>query len=360
MDRETSTARPLIITKDPELLDDLVRLTAAAGQEADVFSDLGGAHRFWSGAPVVLVGADAARPCAQVAHPRRHDVILVSRDLDDAGVWQQAVALGADRVVFLPDGEAELVNLLVVATEGQSARGRVVGVVGGRGGAGASTLAAALAVTALRSGLATMLIDADPLGGGLDLLLGGEGAPGLRWPDLADSRGRIARGALNDELPRVDDLTLLSWGRDERLVIPPAAMRSVLDAGVRDRHLVVVDLPRWAGEAAQAALDVADVVVLIVPAEVRAAAAAARVATSVRPHCPDIRVVVRGPAPAGLDGRLLAEALDLPLAGRLQPEPGLAAAQERGEPPARRGTGPLARLCAVLLDELVTKRGASA
>jgi hypothetical protein len=63
----------------------------------------------------------------------------------------------------------------------------------------------------------------------------------------------------------------------------------------------------------------------------------------------DVRLVVRGPSPARLTDRVVARELGLPLAGWLPPEPGLAAAQERGEPPGRSGRGPLARLCAELL-----------
>jgi hypothetical protein len=59
--------------------------------------------------------------------------------------------------------------------------------------------------------------------------------------------------------------------------------------------------------------------------------------------------VVRGPSPARLTDRVVARELGLPLAGWLAPEPGLAAAQERGEPPGRSGRGPLARLCTELL-----------
>ena len=70
-------------------------------------------------------------------------------------------------------------------------RGAAVAVVGGCGGAGASVLAAALAVTAVRHGGRALLVDCDPLGGGLDLVLGAEHVAGLRWPD--DRRRRRAR-----------------------------------------------------------------------------------------------------------------------------------------------------------------------
>ena len=38
----------------------------------------------------------------------------------------------------------------------------------------------------------SLLLDLDPWGGGIDLLVGGEATPGLRWPDLALQSGRLS------------------------------------------------------------------------------------------------------------------------------------------------------------------------
>ncbi len=80
--------------------------------------------------------------------------MLVSRDQDDPGVWQRAVEIGADHVLVLPDGEQWLVDRIADVAEGVGRPALTVGVIGGRGGAGASTLACALAVTAAREGCA--------------------------------------------------------------------------------------------------------------------------------------------------------------------------------------------------------------
>src|SRR5699024_11548525 len=87
-----------------------------------------------------------------------------------------------------------------------------VGVVAGCGDAGASVLACALAGRA-GADHSTVLVDADPLGGGLDLVLGAEQVPGPRWTDLSASRGQLRPSTLADALPRHDVLVLLSWGR---------------------------------------------------------------------------------------------------------------------------------------------------
>jgi len=346
-------ARPLLVGEDPDLLEDVVRLGAAAGAELDVAAGPAAARLRWGAAPVVLVGGDAAESCAAAALPRRAGTVLVSRDLDDAEVWRRAVTLGAEHVVFLPDAERWLVDLLADAVEGGGRGAALVAVVGGRGGAGASVLAVALALTAMRRGSRTMLVDADPLGGGIDLVLGAEAAVGLRWPDLAASRGRVSSPALVRALPRVGELAVLSWDRGDALVVPAQAMQALLAASIRASDLLVVDLPRRVDEASAEVLQRADEVLVLVPAEVRACAAAARVAGALAEHCRHLRLVVRGPAPAGLGAATVAASLGLPLAGHFRAEPGLAAGLERGELPARRGKGPLAEFCAGYLDRLL-------
>jgi Mrp family chromosome partitioning ATPase len=84
--------------------------------------------------------------------------------------------------------------------------------MGGSGGVGATTLAAGLAFVAART-QRTMLIDADPRSGGLDLLLGAERTPGWRWPRLATARGHL--GDLTGQLPSIDGIDLLSMARGE-------------------------------------------------------------------------------------------------------------------------------------------------
>ncbi|MFJ1649240.1 septum site-determining protein Ssd [Streptomyces sp. NPDC088258] len=340
---EERRAGPLIVTEDVELLDDLLRLCAAAGAEPEVHHSVPERKGSWEDAPMVLVGDDAAARCRGAA--RRRGVMLVGRDQDDPAVWRRAVEVGADCVLRLPDAESWLVDRIADAVEGVGRQALTVGVIGGRGGAGASTLACALAVTAAREGRRTMLIDGDPLGGGLDVLLGGEQTEGRRWPDFAASRGRVAGGALEESLPRLHQLRVLSWDRGDSVMVRPEAMRSVLAAARRRGGTVVVDLPRRVDEAVAEALAQLDVGLLVVPAELRAVAAAGRVASMVSMVLPDLRAVVRGPYAAGLDEQWIADALRLPLAGELPLEPGLSRAQDGGEPPGFHRRGPLASFC---------------
>lgn len=349
------SARPLVITGDTELLDDLLRLVAAAGADADVAIDPAAARPDYAAAPLVLLGADQARACLRARLPRRGGIILVAPDQDEADRLNTlAPQCGAEYVVALPLAEPWLADRIAEATSRRTGiPGRVVAVMGGRGGAGASTLAVGLAVTGVRAGRRTFLVDADPLGGGLDLVLGWEELGGLRWPSLVEASGRVDENALVRELPGRGDLVVLSFGRGGAPpALPAEAMVATLEAGRRGRDLVVVDLPRRLDDATVAALSAADHALMIIPAELRATAAAAQLAREVLRHRVRLDLVVRGPAPGSLRPDEVAQAVGIPLAGFLRPEPGLDAALERGEAPAGTGRGPLAELCAELLGEL--------
>jgi hypothetical protein len=136
-------------------------------------------------------------------------------------------------------------------------------------------------------------------------------------------------------------------------------MRSVLAAARRRGGVVVVDLPRRVDEGMAEALAQLDLGLLVVPGELRAVAAANRVASTVGMVLQDLRVVVRGPYSAGLDEQWVADALGLPLAGELPVEAGLLAAQDGGAPPGAGGRGPLARFCAAFWERAMAGGGVS-
>ena len=109
-------------------------------------------------------------------------MVLISGSVPDEADWQAAVAVGAQQIVTLPAAAHELMAVLADAAEAvrdAGTRGPVVAVLAGRGGGGASVFATAVAQAATES----LLIDGDPWGGGLDLVLGSETEPGLRWPE---------------------------------------------------------------------------------------------------------------------------------------------------------------------------------
>jgi hypothetical protein len=101
-------------------------------------------------------------------------------------------------------------------------------------------------------------------------------------------------------------------------------------------------------------VDRADLVVLVVPAEVHACAAATALAARLRERAAAVRLVVRGPAPGGLSPVDVSRALRLPLVAAMRPAPGLAAALDAGRLPARSTRGPLARAAEAVLGSLAS------
>lgn len=355
-------ARPLFVTAHPRLLDELLRLCAATGVEPEIRGDPESARSLWDESPLVIVGDDVSEVTIHCALPPREDVVLLGTDLDDGDIWRRAAAVGADHVIFLPDAEVWLGDRFADLADhaaGTTSPALCVAVVGGRGGAGASTLACALAVGAVRRGRAAALVDVDPIGGGIDILLGGEAASGLRWPDLCGARGRVDGGALSAALPRLHGLTVLSCDRGVSGGVPQDATRAVVGALRRRHDVVVVDMPRHADAAAEEALAQCGTGLVVIPSELRAIAAAAQVITHIRPVVPDLRAVVRTPSPGGLSADEIADNAGLPLAGELRHEPQLIESVERGEPPGARSRGALARFCRDFLDTADSERRAA-
>lgn len=361
----TGAQRVVVMTDDEDLLDEVVRLAAAAEVELERVPDAAGVRRRWHTAGLVLVDEEAARALGPLRLGRRNGVVVVCRGEPPGSLWERAVAVGAEHVVSLPDGEDWLVGALSDAGPAEdTGAGRVVAVVGGRGGAGASVLAVAIAVHARTRGTRVLLVDCDPLGGGLDLVAGAEELEGFRWGGLAlggGGGGRVAADSLHEALPSPDGmLTVLACDRAGAGPEPDAAV-AVVEAGRRAGEVVVCDLPRHPSETALAVADVADLVVVVVPAEVRAVAAAARVAEPLVERGVPLRLIVRGPAPGGLDADDVAHALGLDVLISVPPEPGLAAALDRGKIPGLR-RGPLQEVAAAVLDALdtATDRGRAA
>jgi secretion/DNA translocation related CpaE-like protein len=342
--------RPLVITEDRDLLDDLVRIAAAAGAQLDVAHVPSHARPFWSLAPLVVIGPDLAEAVAASSPPARDQVLLVTRDPDDPDTWRRCVAAGAQAVVGLPAEERRLVERFADAMEPEPRSGIVVCVIGGRGGAGASVLSACLALRASNDQLRTLLVDADPLGGGVDALLGQEESPGARWADLVARQGRISARALQAALPSFGDLAVLSFHRGETQAIPAQAMRSVLEAGRRGFDLVVVDLPRHLDASAIEALGRAGSTLLVATADVRGILAAAQVLGQARRHTTDIRAVIR---PGVIDDDVAATSLGIPSAGHLPDHSRLTATLNRGELPKLGPRTTLGALCTTLLHDLL-------
>jgi secretion/DNA translocation related CpaE-like protein len=323
----TNPGVALILVAEPELREQADRVVAAAGLRP-LAASAPLTRKAWSAAVAILLDEETARQCEHDGLPRRDGVILIASTEPEGPTWAAAMAVGAQHVCALPGHDGELVRHLAdaadAAREGPRA-GRVIAVTGGRGGAGASTFATALAQIAS----AALLVDLDPWGGGIDLLLGSESVPGLRWPDLSLRGGRLAWAAVRDALPNHRGVSVLSGTRHGHEMDAGAA-EAVVDAGRRGGMLVICDLPRRMTSAVSGTLDCADLVVVITTCDVRGVAAASAVAPVLCGVNPNVGLVVRGPTPGGLRAAEAAQAAGLPLLAAMRPEPMLAEHLERG------------------------------
>lgn len=335
----------LLLSASADLQGAVGRVSAAASVEL-IVGGLEHAAGRWSDVAAVLVDAhepvDAAVGAGLAAW--RGPTAVVGFARDSQRVWQQAERLGADRVAILPDSAPWLANFLGCLRNPDVGAG-VVGVVGACGGAGASTLAILVAAEAARRGSRTLLVDGDPWGGGLCTALSAGDVPGLRWPELLHASGSINPEQLAASLPQLAGVSLLSWGgpRQDSLaraaapgmqppdnaVPDPAGGRTaegeVMRAARGAYGLVVVDVGRNPGALISMARQCSGLLV-VVPAELRAASAALQMMDSLPPM--PLGAVVRDPLGEGLDAAMVAAAVDLPLVGRLPRLRGVAEALE--------------------------------
>ena len=185
--------------------------------------------------------------------------------------------------------------------------GVVLTFIGAAGGAGTSTLAAAVARTLAGKvasgsgdGLDPVLVDGQRYSGGLDLLLGVEDSVGARWDDIQIGDGNVDRGTFVRALPRTTDgIAVLTHSR------------SILPAQIEDASDEVAALERAVAVLGTGGVTVVDTspggqmmrsdhTFIVTPAEVRAAASAALIAAQCRANSVPASVVLRHRAWSGI------------------------------------------------------------
>lgn len=336
---------PLLLTADDGLLAELLRLAAAADVVPTTERAPLAALAAWRRAPVVLLGADLAEQVADLAPGRRPHVYVLASGRAPDQLFRTALRLGAEQVVEVGSSASWLTELLADLTERRAAQGRVIGVVGGSGGAGATTLACALGQAAAADGTA-VLIDCDPQGPGLDRMLGLERADGFRWDALCQTTGRLSARALRDALPHAGSLGVLSWyAGTPAPSLQAFAVREALSAARRGHDTVVVDLPRTPDRLVGELAARCDQLVVVAVGTVAGLSAAARMCHRFAAH-PAAGVVVRGEAVTPAD---VAAVVKVPVLAQMRDQPRLEEALDLGLGPLRSRRGPLARTAAALL-----------
>ena len=294
------------------------------------------ARRAWAGAPLVLVGADLrpGRGRGRAAAPRLGAGRGWSRQ--DNGVWQAAAPPAPRRCIPAgrrrPGWSTGWPSRRRPSTGRVPSRSSAVEAVPARRPSPAPWPACGprrhrrCSLTPTRSAAASTS------------LLGVEAAAGLRWPDLAcGADGRIDRHELTAALPARRRRLGAVVAPRRPAELPPAGDGVGARCGATAvTTSVVVDLPRALDPAAEPAAAAADVALLVVPAEIRATAAAGRVAATARGL--HRRPAGRGPRARTRradrrTGRRRARAAAGRLAG--------AGARAGGRPRTRRAAGPV-------------------
>lgn len=347
--------RPLLITADDHLLDDVLRMAAAAGVELTHSRDAG-CRAAWRDAPTVLVDELLVGELVAARLGRRSGVVVLARSAPTPSTWSASVALGVDRVLQTGQDDVDIVAALADTVAGGPDDGRCVAVIGGCGGAGATVFALALAAAAVRDHPDVLLVDADPIGSGLDALVGIEDRPGVRWTDLTAPTGRLDAHTLLRAVPAAASdggpIPVLAYPPGPIQPVDAAVADVVLDGCRRAGVLTVVDLPRHPQPVTDRVLERADLTVLVVPADVRACLAARRLVPVLSESTGRCGLVVRGPSPGGLSAQEVADVLDLPLWARMRALPAVARDAERGIVPTGGPRDALSRAAGAVLDLL--------
>ncbi|WP_299167245.1 septum site-determining protein Ssd [uncultured Arthrobacter sp.] len=302
------SAAVVLVSSSQSIRDEVARVAVAAGLALTSASTVNDALALRPA--VVLLDRDSARHAVPGC-----PVIVVGLEDQEAGTWTAASRCNADRVAILPQAAGWLAEHLGMLQRAQD-EGTIVGVLGAAGGVGASTISAWLAACARSRDLRPLLVDGDPFGGGLELALGGEALPGVRWPDLGEVRGTLNPDQLIHALPSLDGFSLLSMGAEPPApgVLASAAVPAIMEAARSAFDLTVVDVARgWSAEGSL--LPYCDSILLVVPGRVRAISAARAVVAQLQPL--PVRAAVRGPLGPDLDPARVADAVGIPGAGYL-------------------------------------------
>lgn len=284
----------LVSIADPVIHPEALNIAAATGLDIIDTTDPRDIVRHAPKATAILVDAITATHASSVQHHSRLFLLYPEPGPVD---WKLAVRIGAEDAIILPAQANDLLATLSQPTSTPKAAS-VIAVTGAVGGAGTSTLSAALALQ-LHEIVPTVLVDADPASPGLDLLLGCENTGGVRWEDLSFHAGSIAAEDLITALPTADSgLPVLTTTRTSDSTMTEDKLLRVIST-LQQSHCVIIDLPASA-PFFTAATDMCDFVVLLIPAEVRAAAAASRITHTLNARRVDTIGLVRHRGWSGL------------------------------------------------------------
>ena len=271
--------------------------------------------------------------------------LVVTDDLFIADL-RTAIRIGAREVFEWPSEREQLANALVgirgtKALEG-SARGRVIAVVGARGGAGVTFVATHLAAAYAARGEHAVLVDADPAHSDLTAALGVAPAGEARTiADLLPVIAELSPDHLEDVLFRHSRGFSVLLGPDvPDDAITPGVCRGAVALLALAYDPVVVHIARPADPSARDLVAMADAVVLVASLDLLSIYGARRAieALGIDASSQTCLVVVNRAGRSPLGRKDVERVLGMRPAVCIRPDPRVPRAQERG-----RLLGPSAR-----------------
>lgn len=234
--------------------------------------------------------------------------VVVVGERNDVGFFRELLRMGVDDYISKPL-TLDLLHRLLGSSTGVAEpvhhvrTGKLVVCIGARGGVGTSTVAVNLAWHLARNvDRRVALLDLDPFGGPVNILLGTECNNGLG--DVLKNVKRLDPQYLDRTMIQADQkLYVLSaqFNYDSGEYLDLGALRELLGELKKHFHYLVVDMPDRAGAGAMMVLEEAQVVTLVTEPSVYAARETVRlmrVAETRDSHAP-LMLVVNQPRQSG-------------------------------------------------------------
>jgi pilus assembly protein CpaE len=197
-------------------------------------------------------------------------MIIAIGDRNDVGLYRDLIRAGVSDYIVKPVTAQLLAKALLPAVASEAGAtnrklGKVVGVVGARGGVGATTLAVNLAWhLAERQNRRVLLLDLDLQNGDCALALNLRPTPGLREA-LANPLRVDSLFLERAVAPRGERLFVLSAEEPLRadIAFTAEAVASLVGVLRTQYHYIIADVPRMPADQYWRALDIADVRVIV-------------------------------------------------------------------------------------------------
>lgn len=310
----------LLVTRDERVITEFQKIAAVTQTPLVIESepnaaDLSNAYR-------VFVAADCAQ--ATLNHP---EIVLVVIGSTGPETWRFAAKLSANHIAVIPDSREWLVEHLSAPV---TKKGLCVAIIPGAGGAGASLLSAGLAFHARQFFSDVVLVDLDESSAGLDVVLGIETQPGMRWQDFHSLTGSISGSDILRGLPARDGVALLTHNDSE--TIPDKFLPDTIIQQLRGvSGLVIIDFPRFTNQVATIEiLQQCDIAYVVTPSTVRGSASTKKVIVNISKHVANVELVIRNMPGTNLDALRIAQSIDVPLAGVVNSDPRIVEQIEQG------------------------------